>query len=82
MSVHRPNWMKSSKSSLLAAIWGGELFIALPMYVFFLVQEPRRGPFTALLAIEVAAMCALGGALWGLFMWFFFIEPRRKRMMR
>jgi len=25
MSVHRPNWIKSSKSSLLAAIWGGEL---------------------------------------------------------
>lgn len=80
MNVLGQNWMKSSKSSLVAPVGAGELFIALP--IFFLIQQPRRGPFTAFMAIEVAALCALAGVFWGLFMWFVFIEQKRKRMMR
>jgi hypothetical protein len=81
MNIFGPNWLGSSKSSLIAAISAGELFIALPFFVFFVTQQPRRGPFTALLALEVAVMSALAGGLWGLFMWFVFIEPYRKRRM-
>ena len=82
MTVFHSSWLKSRRSALLTSIGVGELCIAAPFFIFFVLEQPRRGPFTAFLALKVAGVSVVAGLLWGIFMWAVFIEPMRKRNLQ
>jgi hypothetical protein len=70
--------MVTKRSSIIYVLWMSELFISLPFFVFFLIMQPGRGPFTLGIVFYAAVICIAAGLGFAAFMWFLFVQPLRK----
>lgn len=73
-----PKRMATKWSSFVYAMWTSQLFLSLPFFLFFCVEQPKRGPFTLHIALIVAAICIAAGIAFAVIMWVVFIEPMRR----
>lgn len=73
-----PKRMATKWSSFVYAMWTSQLFLSLPFFLFFCVEQPKRGTFTLHIALIVAAICIAAGIAFAVIMWVVFIEPMRR----
>jgi drug/metabolite transporter (DMT)-like permease len=78
MKLSNNKRMATKWSSFVYTFWMSQLCLSLPCFLFFIVEQPRRGPFTPSMAVLAALICIAGGLMWSVVMWVAFVEPIRK----
>jgi uncharacterized membrane protein len=78
----RNRFFKWASFSLVGNIALSELLFSLPLLIAFTFMSSRDGTLTWDLFGYVIVICALGGAVFALFMWFMVARPLIKRRYR
>ena len=78
----RNRFFKWASFSLIGNVAVSELLFSLPLLVAFTFMSSRDGTLTLALFSYVVVICALGGVVFALPMWFMVARPLIKRRYR